>query len=518
MRQHDKLNAQQGSTFACLLLWLAGLAAILYVCVINHWPSIEQKMSGSVGAAVQSAGAINPDIIMDGRNVLIQGVVDSQDIKEAATQAALGVTGIRSVDNRQTIKPVVKPDIESLPSSLAITSNEGTMTLTGRVPSQDLSELLTSGVQQAFPNQTIVNRVAIDSNTESPNWIEQSIQGLSVLQGTTNPSLMVNGQSVTVSGEVDSEESKSQVADELSLLFDQDIELVNQLQVITPPALIKPELSINRDNNSLNVSGILKSGDQADSIITSLESAFPDISIENNITRSPDAADALWLEPVLTMLPALDELGELNLTVNDSGASLTGVAANEDDKTGYEVALRDTIGSLLPIEASLSVEAAPEPEPQTTAEPTPVDEPAQEETSPEERETTTVDTQAVEQPVDRDDMAERLNNIDTSSIRFESGSAILTAESQQILDAMAAVLNDYPARGVNILGHTDSRGNESKNLLLSEERSEAVKRYLIDAGISETRLQAFGFGDSAPIADNDTVEGRARNRRIEFNY
>jgi outer membrane protein OmpA-like peptidoglycan-associated protein len=69
---------------------------------------------------------------------------------------------------------------------------------------------------------------------------------------------------------------------------------------------------------------------------------------------------------------------------------------------------------------------------------------------------------------------------------------------------------------VRIEGHTDDKGNDKKNLKLSQGRADAVRDYLVNAGIAGDRLQSQGFGETRPIADNKTKEGREANRRVEF--
>jgi OOP family OmpA-OmpF porin len=102
-------------------------------------------------------------------------------------------------------------------------------------------------------------------------------------------------------------------------------------------------------------------------------------------------------------------------------------------------------------------------------------------------------------------------------IRFGNASArIQGARSRQILDQAAAILLEYPSVHIRISGHTDARGSHARNMAISRERADAVKWYLVDRGIEHTRLVTMGYGPEQPIADNDTPEGRARNRRIEF--
>lgn len=104
-----------------------------------------------------------------------------------------------------------------------------------------------------------------------------------------------------------------------------------------------------------------------------------------------------------------------------------------------------------------------------------------------------------------------------AGITFSPGSERLTLEAKGILDKVAADLMKYPDIRLAIEAHTDSEGAAPFNLTLSKRRALEVTRYLIDAGIYPTRLLPRAYGETRPIADNDTATGRAANRRIEFN-
>ncbi|MBR8315625.1 OmpA family protein [Burkholderia dolosa] len=102
------------------------------------------------------------------------------------------------------------------------------------------------------------------------------------------------------------------------------------------------------------------------------------------------------------------------------------------------------------------------------------------------------------------------------TIEFETGSATLTPQGRQILDQIAAALSKLQNRTVDIIGHTDNSGNRTSNIALSQARADAVKGYLITKGIPPQQMTTTGVGPDQPIAPNDTADGRARNRRIEF--
>lgn len=103
-----------------------------------------------------------------------------------------------------------------------------------------------------------------------------------------------------------------------------------------------------------------------------------------------------------------------------------------------------------------------------------------------------------------------------SAVDFEFNSAVLTPAARNALAPMAAALAAQPGLWIEVQGHTDSIGSASANMKLSRRRAESVMAYLVSAGVDAAHLTATGFGKTKPIASNDTPEGRAQNRRVEF--
>lgn len=103
-----------------------------------------------------------------------------------------------------------------------------------------------------------------------------------------------------------------------------------------------------------------------------------------------------------------------------------------------------------------------------------------------------------------------------SHIGFSTGSADLNARSFPVLDSVAKVLVKYDKTLVEVAGHTDNVGNAESNLSLSKRRANTVAQYLIAKGVLRERAIIVGAGESRPMADNSTAEGRALNRRVEL--
>ena len=103
-----------------------------------------------------------------------------------------------------------------------------------------------------------------------------------------------------------------------------------------------------------------------------------------------------------------------------------------------------------------------------------------------------------------------------SGILFDVDSATLQAESKENIEQLATILNKYDDTDIVIEGDTDSTGSEEYNQDLSERRAESVALYSVELGVDTGRIQIIGLGETNPVAPNDTLEGRQKNRRVEI--
>ncbi len=108
------------------------------------------------------------------------------------------------------------------------------------------------------------------------------------------------------------------------------------------------------------------------------------------------------------------------------------------------------------------------------------------------------------------------NTFVLENILYDLNKSVLRSESKVVLDRLSVILNENKSIKLKIESHTDAQGLEEYNLILSERRAQAVVKYLISKGINKDRLMAEGFGESKPIAANNTEAGRQVNRRAEF--
>lgn len=206
-----------------------------------------------------------------------------------------------------------------------------------------------------------------------------------------------------------------------------------------------------------------------------------------------DAGVATDLE---VLAPLIQEtLVEGRAEVVDGELSVTGVAASQTD---LDVALSalEGIDADVSVDPDLSADAQPSIDSESTAEPGSEDDAANE--------------------ADVATIQERLDAVLAGGVEFQTNTNLPTSPTEGVIDAVAEILAEYPELAVEIVGHTDSRGDEAANQALSESRSQAVLDGLVQRGIESQRLAATGRGSSEPVASNDTIDGQQRNRRVEI--
>ncbi len=105
---------------------------------------------------------------------------------------------------------------------------------------------------------------------------------------------------------------------------------------------------------------------------------------------------------------------------------------------------------------------------------------------------------------------------ENSGVYFATNQSTINAKSKANLNKLAGIFKEYPDTNIIVEGHTDSSGDDTYNMKLSQKRANAVTEYLVSQGISRTRLTTYAHGETLPKYDNATAEGRAKNRRVEL--
>jgi len=424
--------------------------------------------------ALDNVKAANLTVARSG-NVTLMGVVDSEEIK-ADTEAKLANAfgSDYPVTNQLAIVP--PPVVPTMTPFMSLSETDGTIRVSGLLPPQTADDVLQSLQGQG---KTVIDSIAADERVMEPDWADSLPESLTALEGVSSPKVNVTSAGeLVLRGVVESEDSRQSVESSLASLMGDSLTLRNDIVVEVPPVVptMAPFASIVDSDDQLQVSGLLPPA-AAQSIIDSFSSQGK--TVVDNIAMDERVMEPAWGDQLPEVLTALDGVAGRKIYISSAGeATLKGVVPSEE--------VRQTAGNNLTALFGNSVSL---------------------------RNDITVESPTIAEVANAQDL---FDQIDLSAIRFKSNSSELDADSVEILEQVSSALDQVPDVNVTIGGHTDSTGNYDYNLNLSAQRAETVRAYLVDRGTNPDRLTAVGFGPSQPVASNETITGRALNRRIEI--
>jgi outer membrane protein OmpA-like peptidoglycan-associated protein len=273
---------------------------------------------------------------------------------------------------------------------------------------------------------------------------------------------------------------------------------VVQAPVVAPapapaPALLPARLALSNDDGVIHVSGSVHDEETKTSILNSLKAVFGADKIQGDIGVDLNRAAAPWLVNFRTALESLKTPG-VQAVFDGNSVNLGGVISDAD-RDRITASMRSVLGGSL-VFGTLA------------------DKVAELITGANAKAATALTT--LKSGFSANDLTTALNQ---SIINFPSGNAEVPAGMTAFLQTAASDLKQVqlPAGSVlEIAGYTDNTGDQAANVALSQQRADAVRNVLIKAGVNADMLVAKGYGSADPIASNDLLEGRFRNRRIEY--
>ena len=515
-----------------------------------------------------------------GRDATLTGrVVDKQ--QRARLLAAIeGIPGVRSVEDQLTLlEPLPASDKNDTgdstrDSDVSETTDEAT-TLT--VIDSSSSESSSESVDQLTENSSTDDIAVGNDNSDNTDNLASGVASLTTepVDPKPNTDLLTDTDSAFQTGsdiksDADSIEEPSPQELETTVTKDTKLAVANiesndptSLSETESTSLLPPSLDFNIEGKTLAVSGKLSNNDDIAPLIRTAMVTFDLDYISNTIELSDEIENASWLESVSELLPDMAGLENPSIEINKDDIHLGGSAPNTETQDAVLGTAVSVLGAYnMSEDIALKKTDPPAPiadentESNVTQEPTALNETKEiagaVDTANEgdtnitttdatdavdvasEDDTniaTTEDSDAIGEPSDQADdkiktslsaspadaLKNAFNDLPSMDILFESSSDILTIESLDVLDSIADVLVNHPDIPIRIEGHTDASGTKQDNLILSQLRANSVRDYLVDRGVSIYRLKAYGFGEGVPISDNSTPDGRADNRRIEFN-
>lgn len=258
--------------------------------------------------------------------------------------------------------------------------------------------------------------------------------------------------------------------------------------VQTQPGL-NSRLSLVNSDGRIRYSGVVSDEQTKQNILNQLKSTFGEGNISGDISVDSRARGAGWTSGLAAALPSFKAPG--SEVTFDGNTINVGGTMSENAKSDTVAKLKSVYGDGMNIGAFEAATAVTE-----------ANRRASEALS------------SLRPGFTAEDLTRALN---VTIINFPSGSAQIPRDNMPVLEQSASAIKSAPAGTVlEIGGYTDNRGNPDANRRLSQQRADSVRRFLIDKGVSSDSLVTKGYGDSNPIASNDTEEGRFRNRRIEY--
>ena len=271
--------------------------------------------------------------------------------------------------------------------------------------------------------------------------------------------------------------------------------------VPAPVAQINPKLEFNNDGGKIYYTGTVSDEATKTSLSDTIKAALGD-SASGDIGVDGAAKGANWLGMLGQFLPELKSMSGSKLTLDGDDITLDGILP-QGDIDGLMGKLKSVFGDKFNIK---SVAQVPEAAAMPAA---PMDDATKNAAA-----TAKMDELKVAGNISGTDLVNALN---LANITFATGSAKISPNSMDILNTAADTLK-AAADGtkVEIAGHTDNVGNPASNMKLSEARANSVMATLVKLGVNPAMLTATGYGDTKPVDSNDTPEGKAKNRRMEF--
>jgi OOP family OmpA-OmpF porin len=433
-----------------------------WIAAVNE---LQTDMAGVEGSALS---------IQDGTLTLTGTAADEEQKEAIGSKAQALLAGQLEVDN-QLEAP--EPAAPSLPAFASVQETETDIVLNGFMSEEGAQQIV-----QAYEStgKTVVNNISINELAETPAWGENFGGALSAMQSVTDGKLTVaRSGNIRLQGTVETDEQKQSVGDSVTEMFSGSA-ISNDIEVVPPPVVptMTPFASVVQTPGKIMLSGLLPE-EAADQLLKSFRDSGADVS--DSIAIDERVMQPQWAGAMAQSLSQLDGIEDGAVSVTSGGEVVVrGAAESEEMRNAAGQRIAGLFGDSVSLRNDISVKA-------------PI---------------------IVEPP--KPDLAELLAQIDLSGILFKSGSAEIDGNSVDILDQVVGVLSQFENVSVVIAGHTDSRGNADYNFNLSANRADAVRQYMISQGIPASQLTARGYGPTQPIASNDTAEGRARNRRIEF--
>ena len=450
--------------------WWPGVIPLVVFWAIAAWtttPPLESDLAARSAAALKDSLLDKTRITVAGRDVTFAADAFSEDGRRGAVASVAAVPGVRLVNDETQLVPEAKPFVWSAERDVV------RVTLGGSAPLPATKGRLLEAARATLGGVEVVDQMNL-SRGAPPRFDNAALLMLDQIWKLKDGKITISDAKVSLAGMARDLGGREAIAAALKNLPEGFSVAANEIKA--PPYIFqayKDPVAV-----SLTLTGYVPDNNVHAALVAAAGRKFFNEKVVDNIKASLGAPSG-FANAVVPALGALSRLSTGTLVVSDREVKLSGDAFYDAAAAQIRAGLKD-FPQGWQFKADISVKPASAP----------------------------VDGTVCQQLFS--------GLLAKGKIRFESGRATIDPDSAGLLDRLIETALRCPSANIEIAGHTDAVGEDGFNQALSEKRAQAVTDFLVKAGLPAERFTAMGYGSTQPVASNDTDEGKAQNRRIDF--
>jgi OmpA-OmpF porin, OOP family len=451
--------------------WWPGTIPLVALWVIAAWTStapLESDLAARSTASLKNTVLDKSRVAVAGRDVTFAADAFSEEGRRSAVAAVEAVPGARLVNDETRLVPEAKPFVWSAERDVV------RVTLSGSAPLPVSKGRLLEAARAALGGVEVVDQMNL-SRGAPPRFDDAALLLLGQVGKLKDGKITISDNKVSLSGMARDLGGREAIATALKNLPEGFSVAANEIKA--PPYVFqayKDPVAV-----TLTLTGYVPDNNVRAAIVAAASRKFFSEKVVDNLKGSVGAPSG-FAAAVVPAMGALSRLSTGTLVVSDREVKLSGDAFYDAAPGQIRSNLIKEFPQGFQLKADISVKPAAAP----------------------------VDATVCQQL-----FSELLGK---GTIRFDSTRSTLDRDSAGLLDRLIETALRCPTANIEVAGHTDTDGENSANQALSERRAQAVVDYLVKAGLPASRFTAVGYGSAQPVAGNDTDEGKAQNRRIEF--
>ncbi|MEA2884141.1 MAG: OmpA-OmpF porin, family [Bradyrhizobium sp.] len=451
--------------------WWPGTIPLVILWAFAAWTStapLESDLALRSTAALKDTVLDKTKIAVAGRDITFSADAFSEDGRRSAVAAVEAVPGVRRVNDDTRLVPEAKPFTWSAERDVV------RVTLGGSAPLPAVKGRLLDAARSSLAGVEVADRMGLARG--APPRFDAAAQLLIEQIGKLKDGkVTLSDNQVSLSGMARDLGGREAIAAALKNLPEGFSVAANEIKA--PPYIFQAYK--DPVAQTLTLTGYVPDNNVDAALVAAAGRKFFNEKVVDNLKASV-GAPAGFSGAVIPALGALSRLSTGTLVISDREVKLSGDAFYEAAAGQIRAALAKDLPRGWQGKPEISVKPAAAP----------------------------VDATVCQQLFS--------DLLGKGKIRFEPGRAVIDPDSAGLLDRLTETAMRCPAANIEIAAHTDAAGDDAFNQALSEKRAQAVADYLVQAGLPPERFKATGYGSLQPLASNDTDEGKAQNRRIEF--